>query len=238
MAGVVTTVKERIPAGLKKGVRRLQHAVQARIGAPAPTPTPTPAQRRKARQVQVLVDWEKKGFSMPAPKRVKWSVLSRYGRATDTWIETGTYRGDTTAFLAREAAHVYSIEPEPTLAKAAIERFADDDRVTIAEGLAEDRLPEILAGVEGPVSFWLDGHFSGGVTHKGPADTPIREELAAIEEHLARLGQVTVLVDDLRCFDPTNPAFSTYPPRGWLVGWAERNKLNWAIEHDIFAAWS
>ena len=186
----------------------------------------------------MLVEWEQRGFTMPAPKRVKWSVLSRYGGATDTWIETGTYRGDTTAFLAKEAAHVYSIEPEPTLAKAAIERFADDDRVTIAEGLAEDRLAGILEQVEGPVSFWLDGHFSGGVTHKGPADTPIREELAAIEKHLERLGEVRILVDDLRCFDPTDHHFATYPSRGWLVEWAERNKLNWTIEHDIFAAWS
>jgi len=71
------TVKERIPAGLKRRARRLQRAVQAKIGAPAPTPGPTPTQRRKARQVQVLVDWEKRGFTMPAPKRVKWSVLSR-----------------------------------------------------------------------------------------------------------------------------------------------------------------
>jgi len=237
VTGVVTTVKERIPASLRRRVRKLQRTVQARTGT-APQPAPTPAQRRKAHRLRVLENWEQRGFSMPAPKRVKWSVLSRYGRATDTWIETGTYRGDTTAFLAKEAAHVYSIEPGPDLAKAATERFADNDRVTIAEGLSEDRLPEILAKVEGPVSFWLDGHFSAGVTHRGPADTPIREELAAIEEHLPRLGEVRVLVDDVRCFDPTNPGFSTYPTRGWLVEWAERNKLNWAIEHDIFAAWN
>jgi hypothetical protein len=233
----VKTMKQRIPSGVKRRARQVQQALKAEVPA-REQETQTPSQRRQASRLKVLAKWEQRGFAMPAPKRVKWSVLRRHGRATDTWIETGTYRGDTTAWLAKEAAHVWSIEPEPTLAKAAMERFADNDKVTIAEGLSEDRLPEILAQVEGPVSFWLDGHFSAGVTHRGPADTPIREELAAIEEHLPRLGQVRVLVDDLRCFEPSNPAWAAYPTRGWLVAWAERNQLNWTIEHDIFAAWS
>ena len=173
-----------------------------------------------------------------APKRVKWSAPSRYGSAPDTWIETGAYRGDTTAFLAIEAAHVYSIEPEPTLGKAARERFADDDRGAIAEGPAEDRLPRSWPGSEGPVSFWLDDHFSGGVSHKGPAETPIREEGSRSSNTSTASARCGFHVDDLRCFDPSNPAFSTYPSRSWLVEWTERSKLNWTIEHDIFAAWS
>ena len=176
---------------------------------------------------------------MPAPPRVKRAVLRRYGATEGTWVETGTYRGDTTAFLARAAQHVYSIEPGPDLARDARERFAADSRVTIVEGLAEDRLAEVLDGIEaGPVSFWLDGHYSAGVTHRGPSETPIRAELAVVEKHLDRLTPVSVLIDDVRCFDPTNPEYAEYPSRGWLVGWAERNGLVWTIEHDIFAAWT
>ncbi len=180
--------------------------------------------------------WADRGYDMPAPQIVKWSVLTRYGIPTGTWVETGTYLGGTTAFLAEHAAHVYSIEPAPALAQAAVERFQDCPNVTILQGLSEDCMPGVLAGIEGPVSFWLDGHFSAGNTFQGPSDTPIRSELAAIEPQLSRWETVTVLVDDVRCFDPSNPHFADYPTRGWLVDWADRNGLSWVFEHDIFIA--
>lgn len=195
--------------------------------------------RQEQTRTDPLADWARRQFAMPAPPRVKRSVLLRYGDAEGTWVETGTYRGDTTAFLARAARHVYSVEPGPDLAREARERFAGDSRVTIVEGLAEERLADVVEGIDaGPVSFWLDGHYSAGVTYRGPEDTPIRAELEVVERHLDRLGTVTVLVDDVRCFDPTNPDFAGYPSRGWLVDWAERNGLGWTIEHDIFAAWT
>lgn len=75
--------------------------------------------------------WAQHGFSMPAPTPVKWNVLMRYGNGTDTWIETGTYLGDTTAKLAEGARHVYSIEPQPDLARAAQIRFGGTRNVTI-----------------------------------------------------------------------------------------------------------
>jgi len=182
--------------------------------------------------------WSEREWAMPAPKAVKRAVLSRYGHLSGTWVETGTYYGDTTAFLAKTGQHVFSIEPSPELARIAVERFKGFHNVTILEGLSENRLPQLLGEISGPVSFWLDGHFSAGVTFQGPRDTPIREELAAIEAHLSRLGTAVILVDDVRCFEPSNPDFLGYPSRGWLVGWAERNSLVWTIEHDIFVAWN
>lgn len=181
--------------------------------------------------------WRKRGFDMPAPQGVKWAVLRRYGFARGDWIETGTYLGDTTAVLARDARHVWSIEPEPTLARKASARFANTTQVTIVHGTSEDRLGDVLDAVNGePVSFWLDGHYSAGVTFQGETDTPIRQELELIEKRLSGWKSVAVLVDDVRCFDPTNPLFVNYPPREWLVDWAVRNDLSWTIEHDIFIA--
>lgn len=184
-------------------------------------------------------DWAAHGYIMPAPQRVKWSVLERYGRGVDVWIETGTYLGDTTRFLAERTTRVFSIEPGAELARDAKAKFAGDPHVTIIEGLSEHVLPDVLKSLSGgSVAFWLDGHFSAGVTFQGPADTPIREELAAIEKHLDRFDRVVVLVDDVRCFDPANPEFATYPDRTWLVAWAADRDLQWNIEHDIFIAWN
>ena len=180
--------------------------------------------------------WEKSGYSMPAPMKIKRSVLQGHGISEGTWIETGTWHGDTAAFLATRASHVWTIEPDNKLSLAASARFHDCSNVTVVEGLSEDKLSEILDSVSGDVCFWLDGHFSSGDTHRGPIDTPIRAELKTIEEHLGRLGNVVVLVDDMRCFDPSSAGFSEYPSRSWLVEWADRNHLIWTSEFDIFVA--
>lgn len=144
--------------------------------------------------------------------------------------------GDTTALLARRARMVHSIEPEPKLCARAKARFAATPNVEIHGGISEEVLPGILARLEGDVCFWLDGHYSAGVTFKGPKDTPIAEELAAIEAAAPRLGRIVVLVDDIRCFDPAQPAFADYPSKAFLIAWAERLGFSWHIEQDIFVA--
>lgn len=184
-----------------------------------------------------LADWAERGYSAPSPPFVKRAVLARYSDPQATWVETGTFKGDTTAYLAERARKVVSIEPEPTLFAAVSERFRNSANVELHEGLSEEVMPKVLAGLSGgQTRFWLDGHYSAGITHKGPVDTPIVEELRLIGEALPRLGKVAVLVDDVRCFDPGNPEYADYPDRRFLVDWATRHGLNWSIEHDIFIA--
>ena len=194
--------------------------------------------RNAYRAVSQFRAWRDSGYSAPAPDAVKWSVLKRMGCPGGVWVETGTYRGDTTAFLAAEASHVHSIEPSLELVVRAKERFRNTGNVTIHHGLSEDVLPSLLEDLRGPepISFWLDGHYSAGVTFKGPLDTPIRAELEQVGQLLQSRDDATVLVDDTRCFDPSIEAFSSYPDRSWLVQWADSRELKWTIEHDIFIA--
>ena len=181
-------------------------------------------------------EWATRGFAAPSPPHVKRATLLRLGLPEATWVETGTFMGDTTALLARRARRVHSIEPEPRLCARARARFASTANIEIHGGLSEEILPGILARLEGDVCFWLDGHYSAGVTFKGPKDTPIVEELAAIEAAAPRLGRLVVLVDDVRCFDPSQAEFADYPPKAFLIAWAERLRLAWHIEQDIFVA--
>ena len=131
---------------------------------------------------------------------------------------------------------MFTIEPDPELAARAHKRFSHMPTVTVIEGASEDVLPDLLPRIVGPVAFWLDGHFSGGVTHRGNTDTPILAELTTIEQHLPTLQPVTVIVDDMRCFDPSHSPYAAYPSRDALVAWATRNKLAWHVEHDMFVA--
>lgn len=76
----------------------------------------------------------------------------------------------------------------------------------------------------------------GGITHQGPTDCPVREELSSIEKNLSLYDEVTVLIDDVRCFNPSIPEYADYPDINFLVDWARKNALVWHIEHDIFIA--
>lgn len=188
-------------------------------------------QRRKAYKL-----WEANRFAAPSPGFVKEQVLARHSPVDATWVETGTYLGTTTAFLASRATKVISIEPEPTLFANAVERFRDCSNVTILNGVSETLMPTVVNSLTGNVAFWLDGHYSAGNTFKGALDTPIVEELAAIGDALANWGQVAVLIDDIRLFDISSSDIHDYPERHVLVDWALRHGLSWSIEHDIFIA--
>jgi len=181
-------------------------------------------------------DWADREFAAPSPHFVKQRVLLRNGLRDATWVETGTYMGDTTSVLSKVAKMVYSIEPGPTLFSKAEQRFSNTSNVKIMRGLSEDVFPKLLPTIGGDVCFWLDGHYSAGVTFKGPQDTPILDELTVIGRHITQMSKMVVMVDDVRCFDPTNPEYSAYPPVDVLVDWARKHNLTWHIEHDIFIA--
>jgi hypothetical protein len=181
-------------------------------------------------------NWADREFAAPSPHFVKQKVLLRNGLRDATWVETGTYMGDTTSVLSKVAKMVYSIEPDPMLFSKAEKKFSNTTNVKLIKGLSEDVFPKLLPTITGNICFWLDGHYSEGITFKGPQDTPIMDELGVIERNLARMNKIVVMVDDVRCFDPKNPEYSAYPPVDLLVDWARKHNLTWNIEHDIFIA--
>lgn len=180
--------------------------------------------------------WRERAFAAPSPDFVKRACLLRNGIAGATWVETGTSLGVTTRLLAAHASKVYTLEPEPVLFANARRSLADLANVEVLNGTSERLLPQILEQLSGDVNFWLDGHYSGGVTFKGEKDTPVVEELAALGRARGRLGRVVVLVDDIRYFSPATKTYSGYPSLDFLVDWARNNGFTWHIEHDMFVA--
>jgi hypothetical protein len=163
-------------------------------------------------------------------------VLLRNAIPDAVWVESGTYLGQTTVVLARHGRFVHTIEPEPDLYRRARDRCAICRNVEVIRGLSEEVFPVLLPTLSGDVNFWLDGHYSAEGTFRGPHDTPIRDELRYIADHLPRFGRLCVMVDDVRCFDPSHEGGGDYPPLQMLVRWAEALDLRWHIEHDIFVA--
>lgn len=182
--------------------------------------------------------WVLRGAEPPAPQSVKLSVLRRWSRLGDQWIETGTYLGSTTAFLSKRATSVVTIEPEPRLAQLAERRFARKKNVTVINATSEDAFTNAVRELTGSVAFWLDGHYSAGITHRADEETPAKMELEAIAKEIGRFTHVTVFVDDFRSFSGSRKEKSSYPPRAFLVDWAESQGFSWTVEHDIFVAQS
>ena len=181
--------------------------------------------------------WKKRQFTAPSPDLVKRQVLLSHSIPRAIWIETGTYLGDTTYFLSQDAKFVYSIEPEPTLFRDAEARFKNNKNIKIINGLSEEVLPRILPDIEGEVNFWLDGHDSGGATHRGPQETPIIDELKCISRYRINLTKMVVFIDDVRLFTPSHKEFRVaYPTLDYLVDWSRNNEFQWSIAHDIFIA--
>jgi len=182
-----------------------------------------------------MVEWERVGYSTPAPVRVKNAVLLRHSLSDAVWIETGTLHGDTSDFLSRHASHVHTIEPHPELFSNALIRFASHKNVTIYNEMSETFLARFLPSVSGNVCFWLDGHYSSEGTFKGPNDTPLLEELQAIKSNFGRFERVAILIDDIRLCGKRH-VYGVYPTLSSLVAFADELNLSWCIEHDIFIA--
>jgi len=181
----------------------------------------------------IMRQWKKRDYLENSPQIVKQKVFHKYGIKDAVWVETGTYLGLTTNFLSGLFPHVYTVEPEPKLYAAACKRFMGKN-VTLFNDVSENIFPSLLPKLSGNVNFWLDGHYSAGITFKGEKDCPVEDELIAIEKNFHNFDKITILIDDVRCFLPNNSSYTDYPSIDYLVDWARRMNFHWRIEHDIF----
>jgi len=158
----------------------------------------------------MLEDWRKTelyrrhitrhGFLMPLPPFIKRSIILRY--ALDyhckTLVETGTQYGDTPYLFRNRFEAIYTIELSITLAAMARKRFRRFPHIKVIEGDSGEKLAELLPKLQSTTLFWLDGHYSAGLTARGATDCPIYGELKSIAQ-LCKVPCV-VLIDDARCF--------------------------------------
>ena len=117
----------------------------------------------------------------------------------DTFIETGTYLGDTTYNAATLFKHVHTIELGDDLYHAAHERFKDNSNVFVYHGDSVTVLQKIIPTLKGKFLFWLDAHHSGGITAGAERD-PLFDEIKSIET--SGITNAIILVDDIRGWGP------------------------------------
>ena len=145
------------------------------------------------------LDAEESHLQYPSPK-IKQSIISnlRNEFKYKVFIETGTYLGDMVEAQKLHFDHVYSIELGEALYTEARKRFSTDKNVNIILGDSGKVLRDLMPTIKQPAIFWLDGHYSEGVTAKGEKECPIYEELDSI--FAAERYKHVLLIDDARLF--------------------------------------
>jgi hypothetical protein len=122
------------------------------------------------------------------------------------FIETGSLYGDgIQAALDAGFETIYSIELSPGLYDYCKNRFKAKLNVNLILGDSGEILGELMKTIAGPVTLWLDSHYSEGETARGKEDCPLMREIDAIAEHPVKTH--TILIDDLRCWNMKDHGF-------------------------------
>lgn len=168
--------------------------------------------------------WLLRGRLNPCPPHKKRSIVESEVRrhGVTIFVETGTYRGDTLARVAPLVERAVSIELDSTLAELAKERFRRRPNVEIRTGDSATELAHVVASLDRPALFWLDGHYSGGLT----ADSGSSPILAEIDVILDSPHDHVVLIDDMRLFDGTDG----YPTLHTVRAAVEARRPDWVFD--------
>ena len=148
--------------------------------------------------------WEMNGKPLPPPHTIKQEAIQHYQKKSGYGIlvETGTYKGDMILAQKDFFKKLYSIELSPALYQRAKKRFRKYSYVTLLQGNSGEVISRVLGELQEPAIFWLDGHYSGGITATSEKHSPINEELQALISN--NRFQHIVLIDDARVFTGEN----------------------------------
>src|SRR5690349_14316008 len=193
------------------------------------TPLYVPYQARRWNKIYAA--WLRSGRPTPPPQIVKQRIVREYARRFDLhiFVETGTYLGDMVNAVKKDFDRIYSIELSLELYQNAKQRFKNQTHISILQGDSGKVLKGVLDQVQEPCLFWLDGHYSEGITAKGDLETPVIEELTCIANHPMARRHV-ILIDDARCFTGKGD-YPTVKEINDIVAAAGYNDFK--VEHDI-----
>jgi hypothetical protein len=115
------------------------------------------------------------------------------------FVETGTYKGDTTILAATNYEHIYTTEIHPVLYKDAVHRMEVEgvENVTMLLGDSVELLSEIVPKVQEGAVYYLDAHLSGSDSaFNGKDQVPMIQELEVILD--GDIERSVIVCDDLR----------------------------------------
>lgn len=113
------------------------------------------------------------------------------------FVETGTYQAGTAVWAAGQFQQAYTIEAAKPLYDAAVEKFGTVPNLHFHFGDSRSCLEKIQQSLDGPTLYWLDAHWSGGVTFGEGAECPLLNEIEKVNQGSP---DSIILIDDARLF--------------------------------------
>ena len=156
--------------------------------------------KRRKKENKRLKAWLDNGKPVPPPNIVKQHCVREFARIyqCNNFVETGTYKGKMIESVQSVFTRIYSIELDAALYDNARKKFSRCSHIQILHGDSGELIKEVLGHLSGRTLFWLDAHYSGGVTAMGEKETPIEKELRTIFR--MRAPDDVILIDDARLF--------------------------------------
>lgn len=114
-----------------------------------------------------------------------------------SFIEGGTYRGDTAFWASSHFESVISIELSHVFHERAREKYAAISNIAFHQGDTRQVLRSLTRSQVCESLFWLDSHWSGGETAGENDECPILDELDIIFDHAC---MPFLFIDDARLF--------------------------------------
>jgi len=178
----------------------------------------------------------RRSFTAPSPNYFKMKTLLHFADVDGVWLETGTYKGATTKYLASRFSKVISLVPSDHYHQYASSKLRKFENVHVRKGSSEELFEDCLISVAPCANLWLDGHFSDGLTFFGDNVSPIIHELEMIEKNKDKFNTLIVFIDDIRLFPRDMKEVDGYPNIQMLLNWCRKNDFSWQIENDIMIA--
>lgn len=178
-----------------------------------------------------ILKWRLLGSKKPTNMFRKQQIITAIQKKSGVkvFVETGTFMGDMTVAQASFFDKLYTIELGEELYLNARKRFEAFPNIFGLLGDSGKVLSKIIKDINQPAIFWLDGHYSGGITAKGDLVCPIYGELDAIFSN----GQFKhiLCIDDARLFNGTDD----YPMIEQVKGYIKSKgvKFDFKILDDI-----
>jgi hypothetical protein len=170
------------------------------------------------------------GAPIPPQDEYKRAVIQAFAAwsGAKVFIETGTYRGDTTEAMRPFFPRIFTIEAKDTLFADARLRFAPYPSVRVLYGDSAVVLPQVLRELNEPAVFWLDAHWCGETTFGEYLSAAVMPELEAVFAH--PIKSHIILIDDARYFCGQYGYPSIDHLRRWVI--ARRAELTFDVALD------
>jgi hypothetical protein len=167
----------------------------------------------------------------------KLVLLLKEHFSVDIFVETGTFKGETTIWASGAFKEVYTIENSRELFDSTSRSLLKYSNIHPLYGNSALQLNKVVPEIKQPALFWLDAHWCGGNTYGNEDPCPLLDEIRIIKQ--SGYNHI-IMIDDARFFlkPPPRPQNSDlWPGLKEILGSLNRDENYFTfVSEDVMVA--